>query len=123
MRRAGHLRHFLIFSMMKNDNFEFFIKLTTISAPGLFTMPTPSRNNLIKNAKNHFLLVKIFKNTSSAQPCACAYTTNVCACVPGVMMKTKSARGEKKIVELSKHFGVLFFFTSYWIGTFPRGQS
>ena len=65
--RAGHFRYFSIFSMIKNDIFAFFIKLATISAPGLFTMPT---YNLIKNAKNHFLLLKIFKNTESAQLCA-----------------------------------------------------
>ena len=35
----------------------------------LFKKPTPSQINLIKNAKNHFLLVKKFLNTSSAQLC------------------------------------------------------
>ena len=30
--------------------------------------PTPSQINLIKNAKNHFLLLKKLKNTESAQP-------------------------------------------------------
>ena len=35
----------------------------------LFKKPTPSQFNLIKNAKNHFLLLKKFKNNESAQLC------------------------------------------------------
>ena len=46
-----------------------FIKLISISATVLFKIPTPSQINLIKNAKNHFLLIKKFKNTESAQLC------------------------------------------------------
>ena len=34
----------------------------------LFKKPTPSQINFIKNAKNHFLLLKKFKNSESAQP-------------------------------------------------------
>ena len=49
--RAGHFRYFLI------------------SAPVLFKTPTPSQINLIKKAKNNFLLLKKFKNTESAQLC------------------------------------------------------
>ena len=47
--------------------FAFFNKLITYSAPFLFINLTPSQINLIKNAKNHFLLLKKFKNTESAQ--------------------------------------------------------
>ena len=67
--RAGHLRYFLIFSIIKNDFFAFFISELPISAPVLFKKPTPSQINLITNAKNHFLLLKKFKNTESAQLC------------------------------------------------------
>ena len=45
------------------------ISVTPISAPVLFKKPTPSQINLIKDAKNHFLLLKRFKNTESAQLC------------------------------------------------------
>ena len=38
-----------------------------MSAPVLFKKLTPSQINLIKNAKNHFLLMKKLKNTESAQ--------------------------------------------------------
>ena len=38
-----------------------------ISAPVLLKKPTPSQINVIKNAKNHFLLLKKLKNSSSAQ--------------------------------------------------------
>ena len=37
--------------------------------PVLFKKPTPSQINLIKNAKNNFLLLKKLKNTDSAQLC------------------------------------------------------
>ena len=47
--------------------FEFFMKLITYSVPFLFINPTPSQINLIKNAKNQFLLLKKIKNTESAQ--------------------------------------------------------
>ena len=47
--------------------FAFFIKLVNYSAPVLFKKPTPSQINLIKKGKNHFLLLKKFKNTGSAQ--------------------------------------------------------
>ena len=40
-----------------------------MSAPVLFEKLTPSQINLIKNAKNHFLLMKKLKNTESAQLC------------------------------------------------------
>ena len=60
--------------------FASFIKLITYSAPVLFKMPTPSQINLIKNAKNHFLLVKKFKKTGSAQLCMCG-VCGVCVCV------------------------------------------
>ena len=40
-----------------------------MSAPILFQKTTPSRINLIKNAKHHFLLLIKFKNTKSAQLC------------------------------------------------------
>ena len=36
----------------------------------LFKKPTPSQINLIKNAKNHFILLKKLKNTESAQSSA-----------------------------------------------------
>ena len=66
--RARHFRYFKIFSrIIKNHFFAFFIKLKTYSAPVLCIKPTPSQINLIKNAKNNFLLLKIFKNTESAQ--------------------------------------------------------
>ena len=38
-----------------------------ISAPLLFKKATPSQINMIKKAKNHFLLVKKLKTTESAQ--------------------------------------------------------
>ena len=41
-----------------------------MSAPVVCKKPTPSQINLIKNAKNHFLLFKQFKNTESAQLCS-----------------------------------------------------
>ena len=41
-----------------------------MSAPFLFKKPTPNQINLIKNATNHFLLLKIFLKTESAQLCA-----------------------------------------------------
>ena len=47
----------------------FFMKKQPFSAPVLFKKPTPSQINLIKNAKNHFLLLKKFKNTESAHHC------------------------------------------------------
>ena len=36
-------------------------------------MHTPNQINLIKNAKNHFLLLKKLKNTESAQLCRVQY--------------------------------------------------
>ena len=45
-----------------------FIKLLTYFL--LFKKPTPSQINFIKNAKNHFLLLKKCKNTQSAQLCS-----------------------------------------------------
>ena len=38
-----------------------------ISAPVLLKKPSPGQINLIKNANTHFLLLKKFKNTESAQ--------------------------------------------------------
>ena len=63
----GHFRYFLIFSIIKNYFLFLFIKLITYFCTVLFKKPTPSQINLIKNAKNHFLLLKKFKNTESAQ--------------------------------------------------------
>ena len=45
------------------------MKLVTVFCTSLFKKPTPSQINFIKNAKNHFLLVKKLKNTGSAQLC------------------------------------------------------
>ena len=69
MYRAGHFRYFLIFSIIKNYLFAFFIKLISISAPALFKKPTSSQINLIKNVKNNFYYWKNLKNTESAHLC------------------------------------------------------
>ena len=44
---------------------------------------SPSEINLIKNAKNHFLLLKKFKNTESAHLCnfKICHLDNHCRCV------------------------------------------
>ena len=64
--RAGHFRYFWTFSIVKNDFCCIFVTLITYFC----TIPTWKDHsqsiNLIKNARNHFLLVKKFKNTSSA---------------------------------------------------------
>ena len=69
--RAGHFRYFFIFSIIKDDFFALFIMLITYFCTVLFKKPTPSQINLIKSAKNHFLLVKKLKNTWSAHLCIC----------------------------------------------------
>ena len=59
---------FLNFFNNKNDFFLHFLSSWwPISAPVLFKKPTPSQIELIKNANIHFLLLKKFKNTESAQ--------------------------------------------------------
>ena len=63
--------------------FAFFIKL--IAAPVLFKKPTPSQINVIKKAKNHFLLWKVFKNTESAQLC---FTNIVATAVQSIRERT-----------------------------------
>ena len=68
--RAGHFRYIWIFSLIKNYFSAFFIKFEPISAPVLFKKPTPSQINLIKKAKNNFLLLKKLKHTESAQLCS-----------------------------------------------------
>ena len=47
-------RHFRCIFLLERSEGQFY----TISAPVLFKKPTHSQINLIKNAKNHFLLVK-----------------------------------------------------------------
>ena len=51
---------------------QFLTSYQPISAPVLFKMPTPGQINLIKNAKNNFL---VLKNTESAQLCFQAIPT------------------------------------------------
>ena len=63
--RAGHFRHFLIFSMIKHF-MHFFYQVNNLFLHQSY-LKTPCQINLIKNAKNHFLLLKKFKNTSRAQ--------------------------------------------------------
>ena len=63
--RAGHFPYFFIFSIIKKDSVGFFMNLFLHQS--YFKMPTPSQRRLIKNAKNHFLLLKKLKNTESAQ--------------------------------------------------------
>ena len=57
--RAGHFRYFLIFSIIKNDFFAFFIKFIPISSPVLFKNRTPSQINLIKKCKKSFFVIEI----------------------------------------------------------------
>ena len=48
--------------------FAFFIKVDNLFLhQSYFKKPTPSQTKLIKHAKTHFLLLKKFKNTESAQ--------------------------------------------------------
>ena len=65
--RAGHLRYFGIFSIIKNDFFAFVIKwITNFCTSRILKSPLPVK---LTYAKNHFLLLKQFKNTESAQLC------------------------------------------------------
>ena len=66
------LEVFLNFFNNKKGFFCIFYQVNNtipISAPVLFKKPTPSQINLIKNAKNHFLILKKLENTESAQLC------------------------------------------------------
>ena len=49
----------------------FLMKIVTYfwTSPEVLKKQTPSQINLIQNAENHFLLLKKFKNTESAQLC------------------------------------------------------
>ena len=59
--RGGHFRYFSIFSLIKKEFFCIFIKCITYFCTVLFKKPTPSQINLIKNARNHFFIVKKFQ--------------------------------------------------------------
>ena len=66
----------VFFHLLNNKKWFFctFIMLITYFCTSLFKKPTPSQINLIKNEKNHFLLVKKLKNTGSAQLCCKRWT-------------------------------------------------
>ena len=49
-----------------------------ISNQSYIKKPTPSQINLMKNAKNHFLLLKKFKNTEIAQLCTQSCENSFC---------------------------------------------
>ena len=66
--RAVHLRYFLFFSIKKWFFCIFYqVNNLFLHQSYLKSLLTPSQITLIKNAKNHFLLLKKLKNTSSAQ--------------------------------------------------------
>ena len=68
--RAGHFRYFLAFSILKNDFLPFFQVNNYLCTSPIKKKPTPSQINLIKNAKNHFLLLKKFpKSAPSSLTC------------------------------------------------------
>ena len=65
--RAGHFRYFGIFSNNKKIICIFYEDSKLFLHQSYLQKPTPSQISLIKNAKNHFYLVKKLKNTASAQ--------------------------------------------------------
>ena len=69
LSRAGHLRYFFNFPKIKKDFLHFFLYQfnNLFLHQSQFKKPTPSQINSIRNEKNHFLLLKNFKNTASAQ--------------------------------------------------------
>ena len=67
--RAGHFRYFKVLIIIIMIFFAFFIKLIAYFCTSPISKAIPSQINRIKNAKNHLLLLKKFKNTESAQLC------------------------------------------------------
>ena len=66
--RAGHFWYFSIYSIIKNDFFCIFYEDKNLFLhQSYFKKPTPSQINLRKDAKSHIWLLKMSKNTSSAQ--------------------------------------------------------
>ena len=68
--RAGHLRYFFIFSLIKNEFFAFFIKLIWLGVGFLNRTDAEIGYWLDTKCKPSFLLLKKLKNTSSAQLCS-----------------------------------------------------
>ena len=69
--RAGHFRYFLIFSIIIKKMICCIFYQVNLTGNGLFKLDW-WRNRLLiwkKMHQNHFLLLKKFKNTSSAQLC------------------------------------------------------
>ena len=67
-RAAGHFRYFCFNN--KKWYFCIFYQVNNLFLHQSYLQkPTPSQINLIKNATNPFLLLRKFKNTSSAQLC------------------------------------------------------
>ena len=102
--RAGHFRYFYIFSIIKNEFFAFFYQVNNLFLHRVLSKkPTPSQIILIQNAKNHFLLLKQHKNTSSAQLWSLF-------CIFQLQARGKPDEGQEDTVDLSLFFQLNSFF-------------